>query len=111
VSHVAKTVIDTLDNIKADQQASKMGSYILTALKDKLQDADGVVDIRGMGLLLGIELDRPCAELVSKALAKGMLINVTAESVIRLLPPLIITEQDANQIVDVVGNLVLDFLG
>jgi len=61
--------------------------------------------------MLGIELDRPCVDLVGQALEHGLLINVTAERVIRLLPPLIIDEAQADQILDTVGELVKGFLG
>jgi len=110
VCHVAHTVIDTLDSLDSARHATSMGARMLTALNKSLSDVEGVTSIRGMGLLLGIELDRPCAELVDKARDRGMLINVTAERVIRLLPPLIITEQDADQIVAVVSEVVREFL-
>jgi len=61
--------------------------------------------------MIGIELDRPCSELVSKALEQGLLINVTAERVVRLLPPLILTDKQADIIVEQVSELVHEFLG
>ena len=63
-----------------------------------------------MGLMIGIELDRPCAQLVGTALNEGLLINVTAERVIRLLPPLITTEKQAGMIIEHVSTLITDFL-
>jgi acetylornithine aminotransferase len=63
-----------------------------------------------MGLMIGIELDRPCAELVTRALQQGLLINVTADTVVRLLPPLIITQAEADQVVAIVSGLIDDFL-
>jgi acetylornithine aminotransferase len=60
--------------------------------------------------MIGIQLDRPCGELVTRALEQGLLINVTADSVIRLLPPLIIDDDQADEIVDTVSRLVVDFL-
>lgn len=110
VCQVAHAVINTLDELKSAQHAGVIGARMTTALKASLNDIDGVVSIRGLGLLLGIELDRPCAELVDNARDKGLLINVTAERVIRLLPPLIINEKDADQIVSIVSELVRDFL-
>ncbi len=110
VCHVAKTVIDTLTQMHADSHATKMGERMLAGFNDALKDINGVVDIRGLGLLLGIELDKPCTELVSLARDKGLLINVTTERVIRLLPPLIINEENADQIVSMVSELVRDFL-
>jgi len=110
VSHVATAVLDTLSHQHADAHAASMGQRMLTGFNEALKDLNGVVDIRGLGLLLGIELDRPCAELVGLARDKGLLINVTAERVIRLLPPLIITEENADQIISMVSELVRDFL-
>jgi acetylornithine/N-succinyldiaminopimelate aminotransferase len=60
--------------------------------------------------MVGIELDRPCTELVPAALAEGLLINVTAQRVVRLLPPLIIDDEQAGQIIDTVARVVLAFL-
>jgi acetylornithine/N-succinyldiaminopimelate aminotransferase len=68
-----------------------------------------VREIRGMGLMIGIELDRPCAELVGQALERGLLINVTAERVIRLLPPLILTEAEADILLETLSGLVESF--
>ena len=64
-----------------------------------------------MGLMIGIELDRPCAELVQRALDAGLLINVTADKVVRLLPPLTISRDEAQQLVERLSALILDFLG
>jgi acetylornithine aminotransferase len=66
--------------------------------------------MRGKGLMLGIELDRPCPDLVGQALAVGLLINVTAERVVRLLPPLILKDTEAEQIVEQVTELITRFL-
>jgi acetylornithine aminotransferase len=110
VSRVAKTVIDTLEQNQYASHAADMGKRMLSGFQQALQDIEGVVDIRGLGLLLGIELDRPCAALVDRAREKGLLINVTAERVVRLLPPLIISEQDADHVVSMVSELVRDFL-
>ena len=65
------------------------------ASRDALAGVQGVVEIRGMGLMIGIELDRPCGELVGAALEAGLLINVTADKVIRLLPPLVFSDAEA----------------
>jgi acetylornithine aminotransferase len=75
-----------------------------------LVDLPGVLEVRGQGLMIGIVLDRPCAELVAAALDDGLLINVTADSVIRLLPPLVMTEQQADTLVSKLGSMVRDFL-
>jgi len=91
--------------------AIKVGEAIRSGLARALEGVAGVVDIRGQGLMIGIELDRPCSELVGRALDAGLLINVTAGSVVRLLPPLTFTEDDAAHLVDRLAPLVRDFLG
>ena len=75
-----------------------------------LASVSGVVEVRGMGLMLGIELDRPCAELAKQALAAGLLINVTADRVIRLLPPLVLSQAEADQIVARLVPVIRAFL-
>jgi len=111
----ASTVIDTIKAQNLLENASVMGNYIINALSDKLAQLDGVRNIRGMGLMIGIELDsdcvnEPCANLVNLALQQYLLINVTAGNVIRLLPPLIINQQQADSIVNIVSGLVIDTL-
>ena len=66
-------------------------------------------EIRGQGLMIGIELDRPCSELMHQALGQGLLINVTAGQVIRLLPPLILSDAEANQLVTRLSQLIHTF--
>ena len=70
----------------------------------------GVVEIRGQGLIIGIELDRSCGELVKQALAQGLLMNVTADNVIRLLPALVFTTAEALQLLDKLCPLISNFL-
>ena len=77
--------------------------------KNALEGNGHVVDIRGLGLMIGIELDKPCTELVAKAMAKGLLINVTANSTIRLLPPLIMTNEQADTVIATVVDLITEF--
>ena len=103
-------VIETMENSKLDQRTAQLGEHMLNAFKQQLAGIKGVVEIRGMGLMLGIQLDRPCAELVKAGLEAGILINVTAGDVVRLLPPLIISDQQADQIVTMVSKLIRDFL-
>ena len=88
-----------------------MGTLMLQAFRERLGTAPGVVSIRGQGLMIGIELDRPCAELMQRALARKLLINVTADSVVRLLPPLTLTREQADTIVTTVSELIEMFLG
>ena len=92
------------------QHAQRAGDIIRNGLKSQLAGVAGVVDVRGKGLMLGVELDRPCGVLVERAIAAGLLINVTAEKVIRLLPALIISESEAGQLVDLLSGVVRDFL-
>jgi acetylornithine/N-succinyldiaminopimelate aminotransferase len=103
----------TLDIIEEEgliRNAGRIGGLILTGLREGLAGLHGVVDIRGHGLMIGVELDRPCGELVNQALEQGLLINVTMDTVIRLLPPLIINEQEARQILSTLVPLVRNFL-
>jgi acetylornithine aminotransferase len=88
----ALAVIDTIENEQLVEHAAQLGKQLLDGFTASLGGLQGVNSIRGMGLMIGIELDRPCAQLVGTALNEGLLINVTAERVIRLLPPLITTE-------------------
>ena len=104
-------VIETIKKNKLDKQSQKMGTYLLDAFNKALSSNPQVTDIRGKGLMIGIELAFPCAELVKLALDKGLLINVTAEKVIRLLPPLIINKEDADVIANGVIELINEFSG
>ncbi len=90
--------------------AAELGEFIRAGLKTQLNDVVGVVEIRGAGLMIGIELDRPCAELVRRALEQGLLINVTADSVVRLLPPLIMGREEAARLIEMLGKLIKEFL-
>jgi acetylornithine aminotransferase len=69
------------------------------------------VEVRGKGLMIGIELDRPCSDLVKLALDQGLLINVTADTVVRLLPPLVMSDAEAQQLVAGVARLIKWFVG
>ncbi|VAW99465.1 Acetylornithine aminotransferase [hydrothermal vent metagenome] len=110
VCRVALSVIDTIEKEKLCERAASLGTRLLTAFGEQLADVEGVNEIRGKGLLLAIELDRPCAELVKIALAEGLLINVTANNVVRLLPPLIMTDDEATQLVEQLSTLIRNFL-
>lgn len=106
----ALAVLRTVERENLAERAAQLGARMLEGFKTALGEAAGVADIRGKGLMIGIELDRPCAELVKSALEEGILINVTADKVVRLLPPLILTDGEADQIVNTVSRLVLGFL-
>lgn len=106
----AHAVVDTLEREALAARAAELGSSLLTRLGSSLSGMEGVGGMRGKGLMLGIELDRPCLDLVGQALAAGILINVTAERVVRLLPPLILKDTEAEQIVEQVTELITRFL-
>ncbi len=103
---VGNTVIKEIVDNNLAERAGKLGETMLAKFKARLGNLNNVRDIRGKGLMLGIELDSPCGDLVNQAIEKGLLINVTSDSVIRLLPPLTITDEEADQIVDLVSELV-----
>jgi acetylornithine aminotransferase len=105
----ATAVVDTMQQANSAEQAASMSKYLLQGFHNKLADNVHVTDIRGKGLLIGIELDRPCKELVQQALERKLLINVTADRVIRLLPPLVLDQQQADIIIDTVSDLVVNF--
>jgi acetylornithine/N-succinyldiaminopimelate aminotransferase len=90
--------------------AARVGAHLKGALARELGGLNGVTEIRGQGLMLGIELAKPCGVLTQRAAEKGLLISVTAENVIRLVPPLILTEAEADEIVALLAPLVREFL-
>jgi len=106
----AIAVLDTLEQEELVANAGELGQHMMQGFSAALADLEGVTDIRGHGLMIGIELDRPCTDLVGKALAEGLLINVTSERIVRLLPPLVLTERQANMIIKQVSNLIREFL-
>jgi acetylornithine/N-succinyldiaminopimelate aminotransferase len=106
----ALAVLDTIEEEKLCDNATRMGALIRDGLSAALSGVKGFVTARNQGLLIGIEVDRPCGDLVKLALAEGLLINVTADSVVRLLPPLIINEAEAGQLVETLSRLIKDFL-
>jgi len=92
------------------ENASRVGAHLKGALAREIGGLKGVVEIRGQGLMLGIELARPCGALTQRAADAGLLISVTADTVIRLLPPLIMNEQQADDVVAILAPLVKDLL-
>jgi len=106
----ALAVIKTMQAEKLDQAASQSGKALLEKLQSTVADLDGVNEIRGKGMMIGIELNRDCTELMTNALKKGLLINVTAGNVLRLLPPLILSDQQCDQLVTGVTELLNEFL-
>ncbi len=102
----ALAVVDTIRQQKLVDRAAEAGDRLVSSLNHALAGQNCVVEIRGRGLMIGIELDRPCGELVAMALESGLLINVTADRVVRLLPPLIISDEQIDQIVATLGDLI-----
>jgi len=92
------------------ENADKIGNLIREGFIAEFKDTAGVVTVRNAGLMVGIELDRPCGDLVKMALADKLLINVTADKVVRLLPPLVMNEAEANELVKRLSALVKVFL-
>ena len=92
------------------ENAEEVGAYLKSGLEQALKGVTGVQDIRGRGLMLGIELDRACGALVGQAADAGLLISVPADKVIRMVPPLIISKSEAQEIIDVLVPLVKAFL-
>ncbi len=106
----ALTTLDVIAEDNLIEHALNLGNLIRDRLKKQLADEAGVVQIRGQGLMMGIELSVPCGELVKKALEKKLLINVTSDRVVRLLPALVMQQSEAEQMVDAVCLLIKEFL-
>ena len=108
-SRVVYTVIDTIQKEHLVENAAKMGSYIVEQLTQQLADQN--ISVRGFGLMIGIELPKACGELVNVARDEyHLIINVTAGSVIRLLPPLNISQQQADQLIERLVKMIKDYL-
>ncbi len=108
-SRAALATLSVMEQDGVPEQVAGKGERLRHRLAEQLQGCSAVVDIRGRGLLCGVELDRPCGELVARALERNLLINVAAGNVVRLIPPLIIDNQQIDQLADTVAELVLDF--
>ena len=107
----ALAVVETIKSEHLDKNAAAMGALIRDNMGENLKDCSAIKDIRGQGLMIGIELDRECGELVGNGLHAGLLINVTAGNTVRILPPLIISEQQATELATELSNLILNFIG
>ena len=90
--------------------AARVGAHLMAALQRELGELPGVKDIRGQGLMIGIELDRPCGVILNRALEAGLLLSVTSDTVVRLLPPLIFTTAEADDCVALLAPIVRQFL-
>ena len=102
--------LQAIEEEKLLDKATQTGEWIRSELRAQLNGVSGVIDIRGLGMMMGIELDRPCGDIVKRALAQGMLVNVTGDKVVRLLPPLIFTQAQAQQLVSTLVPIIKEFL-
>jgi acetylornithine aminotransferase len=105
--------VETLKIMEAEglmANAAAVGEHLMAALRRELAGEAGVVEIRGQGLMIGIELDRPCGVILNRALDAGLLLSVTADKVVRLLPPLIFTTAQADELVAILVPLIRQFL-
>jgi len=105
--------VETLRIMEEDglvENAARVGAALKAGLQRELAGVAGVTEVRGQGLMIGIELDRPCGVLLGRAAEAGLLVSVTADKVIRLVPPLILSEDEANQIVAILCPLIKQFL-
>jgi acetylornithine aminotransferase len=106
----ALTTLAVLEEDRLLDRAVALGEHIRAGLRARLAGQAAVLDIRGSGLMIGVELDRPCGPLVAAGLEAGILINVTADQVVRLLPPLVMTDAEADELVDKLSTVLLAFL-
>jgi len=102
----ALATIHAIENNNLMDNAEKLGSYIVNELKEKLSSNTIVRNVRGKGLMIGVEMEISCTELVDYCLKQKLLINVTAERVIRLLPPLILDQSHADLIIETLINCI-----
>ena len=102
--------IEVIEKFELTKNALNIGNQIIQGLNNNLEEQEGVIDIRGRGLMIGIELNKDCSVLFQTALEEGLLINVTNKNIIRLLPPLIISSVEADIIVNKLSKLILNFL-
>jgi acetylornithine aminotransferase len=109
-ARAALAVVDFMDENHIPERANTLGAIMRTALIDKLSERQGVRSIRSLGMMFGIELEKDCGELVARGLDKGILLNVTAGNVVRLLPPLVISDAEALQVVALISELIIEFL-
>ena len=106
----ALTTLDVIEQDGLMARAHTLGETIRNGLRAALDGVAAVTEIRGDGLMIGVELDRNCGELVQRALDAGLLINVTADKVVRLLPPLIFSDAEAAELVSTLARLIREFV-
>lgn len=105
----ALATVETICSEHLLQRATIIGERIINSLRSQLSHCKHVQEIRGLGCMIGIQLDRPCKSLFAQAMDNGLVINITADSVIRLLPPLILSDEEADEIVSILVPLVDQF--
>ncbi len=104
------TTLETIAQDSLRENAEAIGNWMCDRFRSEFSGLPGVQTIRNAGLMIGIQLEKPCGELVRRALEQKLLINVTAENVVRLLPPLVIDQDEAGQVVDILSPLIKNFL-
>ncbi|MDA3806992.1 MAG: aspartate aminotransferase family protein [Thiomicrorhabdus sp.] len=103
-------VIEVLKTHNFIPAVAKKGELLLNQFRSTLEGQAGVVAIRGMGYMIGIQIDRPCGELIKTALDKGLLINVTRGDTVRLLPSFVMSQEQTDQLVTKLSQMIIDFL-
>jgi len=106
----ALTTLEVIEEEDLLRNALEVGDFMRMMFKAQLADLPDISQIRGQGLMIGIELSRPCGELVKEALRQGLLINVTSDRVVRLLPPLVMQRSEAEQVVNILSDIIRKFL-
>ncbi len=105
----AITTLDVIEEEGLMFNALEKGNFMRKSFQAQLGNVDNVTQIRGQGLMIGIELSKPCGDLVKNALKQGLLLNVTSDKVVRLLPSLAINQNETEQIVNMVSTLIKEF--
>ena len=106
----ALTTLEVIEEDDLIRNAMELGDFMRSMFKAQLAGLSDVRQIRGQGLMIGIELSKPCGDLVKEALKQGLLINVTSDKVVRLLPPLIMQRSEAEQVVNILSAIIRKFL-
>ena len=106
-SAAALKTIEIIERDNLAERAKQLGEYIAQSFKQTLSDCSSVIDIRHKGLMIGIELNSPCLELVMQSLEKKLLINVAANNIVRLLPPLTMSDEEADMMVSIISELII----
>jgi acetylornithine aminotransferase len=106
----ALTTLEVVERDDLRGNAVRQGDAIRAGFRAAFKDDPAIVDIRGVGMMIGVELDRPCGALVAMALEAGVLINVTSDTTIRLVPPLVYTDADSAELVQRLTPIIRNFL-